>query len=615
MTASCWLTTAFSLIALVHGDVSCPSTSDAVLSALSFEDSGETLSLLQRQAVQFTGGQQSCGDCSGHGSCAGTACNCETFWAGRDCSFFLASNLEEPHQIENPALLVAAECQGGCGDGICVAGVCQCPVGQFGPSCAESQCPHNCFGHGSCISGACSCEFGWVGTDCGQGEAALYSRLEVLAQDAADYATVTESLASNLAQQLADADRAKAAEKAAEEERRAAEEAKAAAASTAAWRNSLQILHDATSSQSAAAAKAAAKGAVSSGDSLEVLHNATSTVQGCSFGCSGHGECNAAEHTCTCESGWAGDFCDQPRCEEDCSNHGLCVNGRCLCKETFYGNICQHARCPSDCSGNGYCFQGKCQCSGIWGGATCSVRLHSTGVVRMAIPKHPSLIGLPDPEHSTLHASAQVFSCPGACSGHGSCVHGACSCQPGFHGIICGKASGCGGHGTFDSSETCQCDDGWGGSDCLVELICADVFCGGQGSCVTGKCVCSPGFGGPTCRLVLKAVAPASPKKDLMNLLHQAAQNRSGAPTLASSPMTASWIPVDERANAIQGPGSSSADSTSDLAQPQASSAKLTDTRGLSEAEDHLTGQRTLTQRLLEALAVSTGRSQDSNTM
>lgn len=105
--------------------------------------------------------------------------------------------------------------------------------------------------------------------------------------------------------------------------------------------------------------------------------------------CSGHGTCNGASGTCTCEDGW-GSATDiaafkSPDCRfrvcpagkawfaiptdamhahnqlAECSNMGTCnrVTGQCECETGFTGAACQRTECPNDCSGHGRCLSIK----------------------------------------------------------------------------------------------------------------------------------------------------------------------------------------------------------------------------------------------------------------
>lgn len=57
--------------------------------------------------------------------------------------------------------------EGLCGNGTCVAGVCECAPGYYGATCDSFSCRSNCGSHGSCVGpGACACDAGWTGDIC-----------------------------------------------------------------------------------------------------------------------------------------------------------------------------------------------------------------------------------------------------------------------------------------------------------------------------------------------------------------------------------------------------------------------------------------------------------------
>ena len=63
-----------------------------------------------------------------------------------------------------------ADSCGGCsGHGTCEveSGLCNCLDGYTGASCAIVVCPNTCNGHGRCGSYGCSCQAGWTGITCG----------------------------------------------------------------------------------------------------------------------------------------------------------------------------------------------------------------------------------------------------------------------------------------------------------------------------------------------------------------------------------------------------------------------------------------------------------------
>ncbi|XP_069140084.1 attractin-like protein 1 isoform X2 [Argopecten irradians] len=62
-------------------------------------------------------------------------------------------------------------------------------------------------------------------------------------------------------------------------------------------------------------------------------------------------------------------------CQENCSQKGLCVDGRCQCQTGYTGDFCEVEPCPNNCSNNGQCVQNVCQCSSGFIGKDCSARV------------------------------------------------------------------------------------------------------------------------------------------------------------------------------------------------------------------------------------------------
>nr|XP_046264235.1 tenascin-R isoform X3 [Scatophagus argus] len=150
-------------------------------------------------------------------------------------------------------------------------------------------------------------------------------------------------------------------------------------------------------------------------------------------GCSGHGSFSFDLCGCVCEEGWTGKNCSEPRCPDDCSGQGVCIEGECVCDRDFGGENCSEPRCPSDCSGRGLCIDGECVCEESFTGEDC-----------------------------------MVGRCLNDCSDQGLCINGTCQCRPGYVGEDCSLvycANNCSKKGVCKDG-FCVCQDGFAGDDC-----------------------------------------------------------------------------------------------------------------------------------------------------
>lgn len=150
-------------------------------------------------------------------------------------------------------------------------------------------------------------------------------------------------------------------------------------------------------------------------------------------GCSGHGSFSFDLCGCICEEGWSGKNCSEPRCLDDCSGQGVCVEGECICDRDFGGDNCSEPRCPSDCSGRGVCIDGECACEETFSGEDCT-----------------------------------LLRCLNDCSDQGLCNNGTCQCRPGYVGEDCSLvycANNCSKKGICKDG-FCVCQDGYAGDDC-----------------------------------------------------------------------------------------------------------------------------------------------------
>uniref|UniRef100_A0A8C8C621 Tenascin-R n=1 Tax=Oncorhynchus tshawytscha TaxID=74940 RepID=A0A8C8C621_ONCTS len=149
--------------------------------------------------------------------------------------------------------------------------------------------------------------------------------------------------------------------------------------------------------------------------------------------CSGHGSFKMDLCGCVCEDGWTGKNCSEPRCPDNCSGQGVCMEGECVCDRDFGGDNCSEPRCPADCSGRGLCMDGECICEENFTGEDCT-----------------------------------LGRCLNDCSDQGLCTNGTCQCRPGYVGEDCSLAycaNNCSQKGICKEG-FCVCQDGFVGEDC-----------------------------------------------------------------------------------------------------------------------------------------------------
>uniref|UniRef100_A0AAR2KWR5 Janusin n=1 Tax=Pygocentrus nattereri TaxID=42514 RepID=A0AAR2KWR5_PYGNA len=149
--------------------------------------------------------------------------------------------------------------------------------------------------------------------------------------------------------------------------------------------------------------------------------------------CSDHGIFSMEVCGCVCNEGWTGKNCSEPRCPDDCSGQGMCIEGECVCDRDFGGDNCSEPRCPGDCSDHGLCIDGECVCEEAYSGEDCS-----------------------------------IGRCLNDCSEQGICLNGTCQCRPGFLGEDCSRvfcANNCSQKGDCKDG-FCVCLEGYTGDDC-----------------------------------------------------------------------------------------------------------------------------------------------------
>jgi len=158
--------------------------------------------------------------------------------------------------------------------------------------------------------------------------------------------------------------------------------------------------------------------------------------------CTDHGDCNTADHTCTCFSGWTGqdngqgyvdpllNACDIPDCpgSPDCNSEGTCdgslTQPKCInCNPGWMGPACEDI-CDANHGQQLPMNSGNCECDGCYTGKGCDIE----------------------------------------CSGYGTCVNGVCECDVARRGSKCevpgcpGNVTDCSSHGVCNSGNTiCTC--------------------------------------------------------------------------------------------------------------------------------------------------------------
>ncbi|XP_046495686.1 tenascin-X isoform X3 [Equus quagga] len=104
-----------------------------------------------------------------------------------------------------------------------------------------------------------------------------------------------------------------------------------------------------------------------------------------------------------------------------------------------------------------------------------------------------------DNEKPSSSPPSATGSCPDDCNDQGRCVRGRCVCFPGYTGPSCGWPS-CPEdcHGRGRCVQgVCVCRAGFSGSDCSLRSC--PRGCSQRGRCEDGRCVCDPGYAGEDC--------------------------------------------------------------------------------------------------------------------
>lgn len=153
---------------------------------------------------------------------------------------------------------------------------------------------------------------------------------------------------------------------------------------------------------------------------------------------------NANATNCICETGFTGDDCDVPICEESCGDHGKCFKpNKCQCRSGWRGRLCDEPICSQSCR-HGECVgPNTCSCTKGWVGPTC--------IVRCEYGKYQA---------NTFGPNGKPIQ--------------TCQCDRGWSGMACMSPT-CAKHGCVNGKctepDVCVCDTGWAGPSCKVDVI------------------------------------------------------------------------------------------------------------------------------------------------
>jgi hypothetical protein len=488
-------------------------------------------------------------NCMQHGRCLSNGrCKCDPGFKGKACSIRYVVNGKcsivskkctcfevdsvnatfAGQRWRGPACL-AKTCPNNCTspvNGVCQAdGHCACRKGEWtGRDCSVPVCLNLCSGKGKCRQGACKCDEGYSGKDC----STFDSQYECPKACNQRGACVDKKCKCKIGFEGKACEFVKCPAKCSIHGRCARDGTGAPICVCKAGYTGIACM------------KTCRGGPTCSKNGICSVSNGTATCvceQGfagkacqlsCPDKCSGRGACYvtaAGLPECACRGGYSGWSCEKKPCPRECSQHGICNEGKCTCEADYTGDDCSTRRCSNDCSGKGACSGApdyKCICQNGFTGEDCKEKVSCindcSGHGECSMVKQGKAVVAKcvcEFGFGGLDCSGKVCAkdiTGRECAGKGECKNGLCKCQPGFSGDACNvhdcktaaNGKSCSGNGFCNEKGTCVCDSGWINAECSTRICPLGVghkVCSGRGLCEESACVCDDEFFGNACEL------------------------------------------------------------------------------------------------------------------
>jgi teneurin len=190
----------------------------------------------------------------------------------------------------------------------------------------------------------------------------------------------------------------------------------------------------------------------------------------------------------------------------NCSNNGVCIDGKCMCFNNYTGVDCSQQLTPlaSVCSNHGeFDYATKsCQCYASWQEPDCSV--HENCADKRCTQCKSGWSG-------DRCMTRVPHACDPRCAQHGICVNGTCNCSPGYQGRHCSISEFIRAfRAAIFNFKTIYIEFLFNLFLFLFLIDNCPNLCSMNGICerVSGKyqCICNPGWTGRACDIAIEMI-------------------------------------------------------------------------------------------------------------